>query len=423
MGRWLPFLLVAVISGLNGASAQEASNENVQNNGPTVLAPFTTPEAVENIQLAELDETLQRAMSSGDFVGLSVAVVRGNETIFIKSYGETSVEDGTPVTPDTLFRIASLSKAFASTLVGIAVTDGKLSLDAHVTDFAPKLALYGGAESSLTLAHILSHRTGLPPNAYDNLLEAGVAPSQILPQYRKVKPICPVGQCYAYQNVAYDIAGLAVEQAYEEPYAFLVSQRLFTPLGMWTASLGEDALKNSINWARPHNRKRQRDTSLPPNPWKEMKVKAPYYATPAAGGVNASIRDMAQWLKAQMGEAPEVLSPAVLGLTHTPQVSTQSESRRMRRVMGNLRGSQYAYGWRVYDYAGTQVIAHGGSVDGYGAQIAFIPELETGIVILSNTRTQRLWSIAPMFLDLTLGLPRKDWLALEETTSTSTGSP
>ena len=399
-----------------------AAQETGQNSGPTMLAPFATPENIEQRRLDEFDETLERAMATGDFVGLAVAVVRRGDIVFLKTYGETEIDSGAAVTPNTLFRIASLSKGFASSMVGLAVSDGVLSLDAPATDYAPELALSGGAEKSLTLAYLLSHRTGLPPNAYDNLLEAGIAPKAILTQFSKVKPICPVGQCYAYQNITYDIAGRAVASVYGAPFDELVATRLFTPLGMVTASYGQDALLASGDWARPHNRRRQRDRNLPQHPWKVMDVKQPYYATPAAGGVNASILDMAQWLKAQIGDAPEVLSPSVLNLIHQPRVNTPSESRRMRSVMANLRSSQYALGWRVYDYAGTRVIAHGGSVDGYGAQIAFIPETGDGIVVLSNTRTRRLWSIAPMFLDLTLGHPEKDWLALEDSGFTAAGS-
>ena len=418
MGGRLVFFLAAIAS-LSTAAAGDGPDANA----PTQLAPFADPLVLEANQFEALDATLQGAMATGDFVGLAVAVVKDGQTRFLKTYGVTDVDDGAAVTPDTLFRIASLSKGFASSLAGLAVLEGKLSLDAPAIDFAPELALAGGAEKSLTLSHLLSHRTGLPPNAYDNLLEAGVAPNAILPQYRKVKPICSVGQCYAYQNVAYDIAGRALAETYHEPYADLVRERLFTPLGMKTASLGLASLTASPDWARPHKRDRKKSEDAPENPWRVIDVKAPYYGVPAAGGVNASISDMALWLKAQMGAAPEVLPPAVLDLIHTPEVSTPSESRRMRSVMENLRSSQYAYGWRVYDYAGKRVIAHGGSVDGYGAQIAFIPDEGVGILILSNTRTKRLWSIAPMFLDQTLGLPAKDWLALEETDPVTSGSP
>lgn len=426
MGKWLAFVFLAGITCLP-AAAKDAANPDAASGGaasvggPTALTPFA-PLTFEESQLSQLDDTLERAMETGDFVGLAVAVVRGGETTFLKTYGVIETGGADAVTPNTLFRIASLSKGFASSLAGIAVGEGRLSLNASVTDFAPTLALSGGAEKSLTLSHLLSHRTGLPPNAYDNLLEAGVTPTKILPQYRKVKPVCGVGKCYTYQNITYDIAGQAVATAYGQTYPDLIQTRLFTPLGMTTASVGSAPLAQSGDWARPHLRDRKKAKDAPENPWRVVDVKEPYYLTPAAGGVNASIADMAQWLKAQLGDTPEVLSSGVLELIHTPQVRTPSETRRMRNVMANLTSSQYAYGWRVYDYAGKRIIAHGGSVDGYGAQIAFIPELDTGIVVLANTRTRRLWSIAPMYLDLALSQPQRDWLALDDAETVFAGS-
>lgn len=402
MFRFLAGLMAAtVISSLQTAAAIDIR-----------LASFASPTVVADVQLLRLDQTLQTAMGTGDFVGLAVAVVRNGEVTFLNTYGETETGNGEAVTPDTVFRIASLSKGFASSMVGLAVSEGRLSLDAPVSGFAPELALPGGSESRLTLASLLSQRTGLPPNAYDNLLEDGIEPVRILPMYRKVKPTCPAASCYAYQNVTYDLSGRALAAAYGEAYSQLVEERLFAPLGMKTASYGLEGLTHTGNWARPHTRARQKDPALPPNPWTRLEVKLPYYSIPAAGGVNASITDMAQWLNAQLGHAPDVLPPDVLDLIHMPQVNTPTETLRMRDVMPELSDSHYAYGWRVYDYAGRTVVAHGGSVDGYGAHIMFLPEEDTGIVVLSNTRTRRMWAIAPMFMDLTLGVKPKDWLGL-----------
>jgi len=418
MRNWLAFLAALGLAGISGPLAAQHGDFG-PDQGPAPLLPpsMQAPMALaspEDQQLAEFEANLDRVMDTGDFVGLAVAVVRNGKTAFLKTWGETEIGGGEAVTANTRFRIASLSKAFASSLVGLAVADGKLSLDMAATKFAPELLMPGGAEKSMTLDILLSQRTGLPPNAYDNILEMGVPPAKILPQYRKVKPTCGVGQCYTYQNVTYDIAGRALSEVYGEPYALLVEERLFIPLGMETASLGSAALLASGDWAKPHMRRRQRNPDLPPNPWEVGEVKEPYYSTPAAGGVNASITDMAQWLKAQMGDTPEILSSTVLDMVHKPRINSPSETRRTRRVMEHLRSSQYAYGWRVYDYAGFEVIAHSGAVDGYGAQILFIPELDAGMVVLSNARTKRLWGIAPMFLDLTLGLPKKDWLSLED---------
>lgn len=111
-------------------------------------------------------------------------------------------------------------------------------------------------------------------------------------------------------------------------------------------------------------------------------------------------------------QMPAVVSPGVLDMVQAPQVSTRAETSRMRGALPGLTSSHYAYGWRVYEYAGHTVVAHGGTVDGYGAQIMFLPDQDTGIVVLSNTRSKRFWRIAPMFLDLTLGLPPSDWMDL-----------
>ncbi|WP_291198397.1 serine hydrolase [Hyphomonas sp.] len=399
-------LVAAVVLSLVPAAAHAGALQRA------ALAQFASPPIIAEVQVLRLDATLRKAMDTGDFVGLSVAVVHDGDVRFLRAYGETEAGSGQPVDPDTVFRIASLSKGFASSLVGLAVSEDKLSFSAPVSGFAPQLALPRGGEKSLTLADILSHRTGLPPNAYDNLLEAGILPEAILPEYRKVKPTCPVSDCYAYQNIPYDLSGRALASAYDVPFPALVEDRLFKPLGMKTASYGLGGLTRTDNWARPHTRKRQADLSLPAHPWTKIEVKLPYYETPAAGGVNASIRDMAQWLNAQLGNVPEVLAPEVLDLIHAPQVSTPTETRRMREAMPDLKSSHYAYGWRVYDYAGQTVVAHGGTVDGYGAQIMFVPDLDLGIVVLSNSRSKRLWKIAPMFLDLILGLPPKDWMDL-----------
>jgi beta-lactamase class C len=302
------------------------------------------------------------------------------------------------------------------------MTEGLLSPSDPATRFAPGLKLAGGAETRLELGHLLSHQTGLPPNAYDNLLEAGTPVADIYPKYKGVKLICPVGGCYSYQNITFDVAGLAVSSAYGSPYDEVAAARIFRPLGMTRTSIGEAALYAGGNFARPHKRDRLSKAEDDYGPWRVIPIKAPYYAIPAAGGVNASLLDMTRWLKAQMGGASDVVPPAVLDLIHTPRVVSPAESARMRQVSPRFRAAQYAFGWRIYNYEGAEVIAHAGTVDGYAAQIAFLPEENAGIVILANARSKRLWRILPTFLDLELGLPREDWLEIEATETTAAGT-
>ena len=388
--------------------------------GPVRPSVELAPEARE--RLAELEGRIDAAFATGDFVGLAVAVVKGGDTVFMKTWGSRDTETGAPVTPQTTFRIASLSKAFAATLAAEAMIEGARSPETPVAPFAPGLVMAGGAEAKLTLADVLSHRTGLPPNAYDNLLEDGLSPTAIYPKYRGVKLICPVGDCYAYQNIHYDIAGRAISSVYGAPYETLVEERLFAPLAMTTASLGRSGLYETGDFALPHKRDRLSKAPDIYGPWRAIEVKEPYYRTPAAGGVNASITDMAQWLKAQMGHAPDVLSDDVLDLIHAPRVVTPAENVRMRPVWTRFRGAQYGLGWRIYAYEGAHLIAHAGTVDGYAAQIAFLPEQDAGIVILANARSRRMFRIMPTFLDIELGLPREDWLALEDSGAPKAGA-
>lgn len=386
------------------------------NKGPTMLSSSFTPESLAQARLDKFSAILDEASRTDDFVGLAVAVVRHGEIAMLKTYGVREAGSAAPVTPDTVFRVGSLSKGFASTLAGLAVVDGKFNLQTRVLSFAPRFALKNGAERRVTVEDILSHRVGLPPNAFDNLLEEGVPLAKILPRFRTVEPICAVGACYAYQNIAYNLISKVLSAVYHEPYENLVRERIFDPLGMHDASIGLAGLRSGADWARPHVRESAEDgdDQSANGPWRPVSVKEAYYRTPAAGGVNASIADMALWLEAQMGAAPRVIPVTVLDRIHAPEVETPAELRRWPGLAGRLNDAKYGLGWRIYDYAGHTLINHSGAVEGYGAQIAWLPQQDVGIVILSNTRGERLWRILPAFLDIELGLGERDWFALKE---------
>jgi beta-lactamase class C len=351
---------------------------------------------------------INRAAKTHDFVGLAVAVVRHGKVTLLSLNGPRAVGKNDKVTSDTLFRIASLSKGFAASLAALSIEEGHLSWNEKVASRVPQFHLATQAETSaVTVADILSHRTGLPPNAFDNKLEAGVPIPDILGSYREVPLICPVGSCYAYQNVAFNMIATLLEDAEGQPYETLVKTRLFDPLAMKTASYGRDGLVHSANWAHPHLRAGRHS-------WRETSVDEAYYNIPAAGGVNASINDLSHWLVAQMGDAPDVLPFNIVKELHQPVVETPAETRRWRDLQGRMKETFYGYGFRVYDYAGHTVISHAGGVKGYSAQIAFLPESDTGIAILANAHAQRTGRILPAFLDLELGLRDRDWLMLKD---------
>jgi beta-lactamase class C len=346
---------------------------------------------------AKFERFAAAVAGSEHIVGLAVAVVRDGQPTLIRTYGPRELGGSEPIDPQTIFRVASLSKGFATGLVAQLVAEGKLKLDAPAAAYAPDLELKDPRQlAKVTLENVMSHRLGLPPNAYDNLLEAGLSPARILRRLDEVKPICKVGECYGYQNVAFNILADAIEAADGRPVDQSMAARIFQPLGMNTASLGLEGLKVTGNWARPHRRRKGKS-------WRLVPVRERYYRLPAAAGINASIKDMTRWLAAQMGSAPEVLSPEMLSMLHKPRVETPGQKHRIRNFL-TVKSAHYGLGWRIYDFEGETVISHTGSVDGYATQIAFLPDRKAGVVLLCNSRSQSFYTLAPAFLRLELGL-------------------
>ena len=150
--------------------------------------------------------------------------------------------------------------------------------------------------------------------------------------------------------------------------------------------------------------------------WVARRPNDNYYRVPPAAGVNSSIHDMSQWLIAQMGHRTDVLPQAVLDEAHRRRVSTPPETSRQRSLKTPVTETSYGLGWRNYTYAGHPVITHSGSVEGYIAQIAWLPAQDAGIVVLSNTRGSRASKIVPDWLDYQLGLEKTDWFRLNEIT-------
>lgn len=374
----------------------------------TVLAaPARAQLKPEYMALQHFSEELDNAATAPDFVGLAVAVVKDGRVQLMRTYGVREAGGTEKVTPDTVFRLASLSKGFAGTLAAMEEKDGKLDLQQKVRTLVPEFKLKrAGDADQITFEDVLSHRTGLPPYAYDNLLEAGLPPSEILSKYAGVKQTCKPRECFTYQNTAFNMIATAIEHASGKSYATELRDRILAPLDMKTASLGKAGLESTGNWARPHKRKG--------DGWISTPVTEPYYKVPAAGGLNASITDLSKWLIAQMGDRPDVIPASVLDEAHRKRISTPPETARQRSLKTPVKDTAYGLGWRTYNYAGHELITHSGSVEGYISQIAWLPEDHAGIVVLSNTRGARAAKIVPTWLDYELGLPKTDWFRMNE---------
>ena len=370
-----------------------------------IIAHLATiePASRSRIDYTRLDGRLRLMAEKPNMVGLAVGVVENGRITFLSGYGETLEGSGERVTPETVFRWASVSKGVASTMVAKLAEDGRLSFDQPVASVAPSLHLPGRNELTATVGDVLSHRLGLYRNAFDNKLEEGQDVTFLRGTLATLNSICPPGTCWSYQNVAYDAASEMVGRVSGMRYQEAVERELFAPLGMTSASVTIDGLVHADSWARPHSVGRR-----------PLAVKDIYYKVPAAGGVNSNIKDLSLWMLAQMGEVPQVLSPQLLDTIHQGRVKTPGERGRMRKFLERLGEAQYGYGWRSYDYAGHRIVGHRGGVDGYRSLILFDPQLKSGVVALWNSNTSQPGGLEFEVMDMLYGLEFRDWMELEK---------
>ena len=356
--------------------------------------------------IADYDHWLDRIAERNDVVGLATAVIVAPHVRFERTMGYADAHTGEHVKPTSVFRLASLSKAFATAMTGLLVRNGRLSWDSRLKDILPFFKLKDLKDTrNATVGDIAGQRLGLPRNSYDLRLEANVPYQKLVRQLYRIDPICDVGSCYSYQNIAFSLLGDVIHARTGKFFDREVGQNIFRPLGMTTASYGRYGLEHSKSWARPHRWRHDHWTPYEPN--------LDYYHVSPAAGVNASIRDMEQWLIAQMGYRPDVLSPELLETLHTPGINTPSETWATPWRRARVEKAHYALGWRVYDYAGHTLIFHAGAVQGYRTEIGFFPEYGIGMVILWNCTDPVPAGLMPMFFDRLLGLPHVDWAGLD----------
>jgi len=406
------FLLIAGALGLACTPLRTAAS-------PASPAPATLSTSVGSVPqelpplrvkqtLADYQRWLNRLAQRDAVAGLATAVVIDGKVVYEGTVGYADAATKQPITPETVFRLASLSKAFAAAIAGLLVDDGKLGWDTKLVDVLPYFKLKDmQAATQATVGDILGQRLGLPRNTYDNMLEGDTSYEELVRKLDEVDMVCGVGRCYGYQNVAFSMIGDVVLARTGDFFYHQVDKRIFYPLGMTTASYGRAALESSKSWARPH-----RATS---RGWVPFEPNETYYRVAPAAGVNASLRDMEKWLIAQMGGRQDVLSTSLLDMLHAPGVATPSELHATAWRSGRLSSAYYALGWRVYEYGGETLIYHAGAVAGYRTMIGFFPKYRAGVVTLWNSTGPTPSGLMPMVFDDLLGLPHVDWANLDGT--------
>jgi beta-lactamase class C len=310
--------------------------------------------------------------------GLALAIIADGKVKVLQTYGVKRVKGRDPITADTVFRLASVSKTIGGAASAMLVRDGLVDWNSSVTSLLPDLAFknsrYG---DQLTLRNILSQSTGLPTHTNDNFIEDGLEFDEVVRRLRYINFVCPPGKCYSYQNVTYSLISSIIFKKTGKTYEQYVKEKLFDPLGMHTASFGMAGLKANNNYALPHVASRRG--------WRTENITENYYRINPAAGANASITDMSRWILAQMGRNPEVLPLDTLRALHE-KITRNTPAQSHYGAREGVTDTHYGLGWRVFNYRGDKdFVHHGGYVLGFRSEMVLSPELQMGMVILSNS--------------------------------------
>lgn len=362
----------------------------------TVRSLYPTPPSLSPALAAfvhDYDLFFSQEMSRTQTPGAAVVIVKDSQIVFMRGYGVRSWGGRDSVDTHTVFRIASLSKGFAGVLTGMLVQEGTLHWEDMVQKYYPSFDLRDHKQAArIRLWHLLSHTTGLPYHAYTNLIERNFSIPRIATEYFPKAPITgKEGEFYSYQNAALCIVEEVMRKATGKSYQQLLSERILRPAGMASASCDFTTMRCEPNKALP-----QYWTGYG---WRADSISPLYYNAAAAGGVNASIADMGQWLKLLLGHRPDLVSDSTLERVFRPVIKTDKERRIFPGWIARDQAS-YALGWRsLTTPQGDTIVYHGGYVNGFKSEIALHRRDGIGICVLFNAHTELSRDCVPRFFE------------------------
>jgi len=376
--------------------------------GLALLARGTVPDLeAQVLPPADIDAIMRDALKAWQVPGAALAIVQGEQLVYLKGFGQADVATKQPVTPDTVFAIGSCTKSFTSAALAMLVDEGKVAWDDPVRKHVPFFRLADPlADANVTLRDLLCHRTGV--GSHDLLwYRAPWGLEEMIRKVGRLQPEHSFRSAFQYQTVLYATAGYAAGAAARTPWAELIQRRLFDPLEMTRATVTTTAAAQKGNRASPH--RRGPDGKIAPMPWYTIPEPNP------AGSLNASARDLAHWIQFQLGagtyNGKRLVSAASLAETHTPQFALRLEGGPRAMHPETLQLS-YAMGWVVLDHRGHLLYMHGGAIDGFRAQFTLVPGAKLGFVLLNNLEGSLMnLAVSNTLIDRLLGHPYKDWNA------------
>ncbi|HEV7923551.1 MAG TPA: serine hydrolase [Thermoanaerobaculia bacterium] len=360
----------------------------------------------QSVDSKAVDRLVATTMAKWQIPGAAVAIVKDDKMVYAKGFGVRALGTNEKVTENTLFGIGSTSKAFTSAAMAILVDEKKLAWDDPVRKHLEYFHLSDPcADSLVTMRDIVSHRTGL--SRHDELWDDSPwSREEIIRRIAQVKLSKPFRGAYQYQNIMFLTAGEAVAAAAKMPWNDFVKARIFQPLGMTRTVVSTADWNAASDRASGHRWDRARGAASIQTYVDDDNI-AP------AGAIKSSAKDMAQWVRFQLAngtvDGKRIVSAEALGETKMPQMVVRLEGdSKDNNPETNVQS--YAMGWNVQDYAGDLLVAHGGALNGFRAQVDLLPKRNAGFVVLINEgRGLATVALRNAIADLLLGRPARDW--------------
>lgn len=370
-----------------------------------IVALLFSQTILAQANLKEVDKYIQKASIDWEVPGMAVAIVKDGEIIFAKGFGVLEEGKNQKVNKNSLFAIASNTKAFVSASLAHLVWEKKISWDDKVVSFLPYFELYDSyTTNETTLKDILSHRTGLGTFSGDVIwYKSEYSAEEVIKHAKYVPQAYSFRAGYGYSNLMFITAGEVIDAVTGMPWDKFIESHIFKPLEMNRSVTSINSLVSLGNVASPH---KTIDDVITPIAWTNWDNMG------AAGGIISSVEDMSKWMILQMNNGvtgtDTIFSLAAQRDMWTPQNSFKV-SARSQKNMPSKHFSAYGLGWGIWDYQGRKVVSHSGGYDGMYSRVTMIPEENLGVVVLTNSMTGVTNPVTMKAIDNILGIGNRDW--------------
>ena len=376
-----------------------------------LISLLTTFSAFSQITEKQIDEVAENTLKAFNVPGVAVAVVKDGKIIHSKGYGVKSILKKDKVDGNTLFGVASNSKAFTTAAIAMLVDEGKMNWDDKVVKHLPNFKMYNDyVTTEFTVRDLVTHRSGLGLGAGDLMIwpdGSNFKPKDVIENLQYLKPVSAFRTKYDYDNLLYIVAGEVIEKVSGQSWCDFIENRMMKPLEMNNSAGSFLRLKDTTNIIDPH---------VPTDG--KLKVISRYknQTFDAAAGIYSSVNDMSKWMIMQLQQGKygsEKQNKLFSEAQHNEmwQLQTIIPARTKEPYFTHFSG--YGLGWFLSDVKGYKQVTHTGGLEGIVTQVTLIPELNLGIVVLTNQQSGAAFNaITSTIKDSYLNIEYKDYVKI-----------